>query len=35
MGGQVVDKGFGERVTVVVLVPVIEAAGLQGKYQGR
>lgn len=35
MGGEVVDKGFGEKVTVVVLVPAAEVAGLQQKYQGR
>jgi uncharacterized YigZ family protein len=35
MGGQVVDKGFGERVTVVVLVPAADVAGLQQKYLGR
>ncbi len=35
MGGQVVDRGFGEKVTVVVSVPDGEVAGLQGKYQGR
>lgn len=35
MDGQIVDKDFGERVTVIVSVPATEVAGLRGKYQGR
>ncbi len=35
LGGQVLDKGFEERVTVVVSVPVADVAGMQQKYHGR
>ena len=37
LGGQVLDKGFEERVTVVVVVsvPVADVAGMQQKYHGR
>lgn len=35
MQGQVPDKQFGERVTVLVSVPAVEAAGLLQKYQPR
>ena len=35
MQGQILDKHFGERVTVLASVPVSESSGLQQKYQGR